>query len=149
MNDINEIYIFNSFQDEKSSILKTFKVNDIQWCEKAIYIQIKIQQEKFFKKMKKFIDSYEQWRKKSDLVTGEYYNNKEALVTATNKRIMLAKTIPKNVLSDMKALDRIPQIDLCNEINKRLDNLNTNFMQSNLEGKIDEYNLKEHKNNLS
>jgi len=149
MQDINEIYIYTSSTDEKSAIIKSLKAEKIWEGERAVFIQIKLQQEKFFKKMKKFLWCYEYWKKKSDIVTGEFYNNKEILLTLSNKKLALSKNTPKNVFGEMRALDRVPQIDLCNEVHKRLDIISTEVLQRNFDGKIDEYNLKEQKNNLS
>jgi hypothetical protein len=53
------------------------------------------------------------------------------------------------VLSELRALDRVPQIDLVNEVHKMLNTIHESAISKRIENMVDEYNAKEHKNSLS
>ena len=56
------------------------------------------------------------WKKQADSINSQFYQQKEALEEIEMKRRKVAATFDKKLLSELRALDRIPQIDLINEI---------------------------------
>ena len=147
--DINEFYAVSTFLDHRTSMLKLVPPQKIQDLISACYWHIKVQQEKFFKRASKLFDVYEKWKKESEKITSQYLNTKESLMQAYNKQKQIEKTLDKRYFTELRALDRVPQIDLITEVYKLLRKIELQVTTKRLENMINDFNTKAHRNTLS
>ena len=131
--DVNEFFHISSLVDEKSQLIQSIAPEKIQEAIKVCSLHIKIQRKKFFKKTNGIFENYEDWKKKTDFIISEYVKQKDLLEALQRKRNTLKKEVDKKYFSEMRALDRIPQVDLCNEVNRLLQETNTRIKQQKID----------------
>lgn len=149
MFDINEFYHVASFQDEKSPSLANLDADLVKNAKKSCAALIRIEEEKFLKKARKIVTLLNRWRKGADLITGDYYMLKDQTTDLNNRRAAVIKDIPKKLLSEMRALDRVPQTDMCIEVNRRLEELSVQLKGEKYEIMLDEFNSRDYSKTLS
>jgi hypothetical protein len=147
--DINELYAVSSFLDPRTSLLKLVSPEKIQDLISSCFWLIKTQQEKFHKRASRLFGVYDKWKKESDTITAQYLQNKDSLISAHNRQKQIEKTLDKRYFTELRALDRVPQIDMIDEVYKILKRIHVHVSMNRLENMINDFNAKIHRNTLS
>jgi len=137
--DINEFYYLSSLLDDKSPSIKAAQPEKILEASQICNIHIRIQRNKFFKRATSLFEDFDDWKKKTELIISEYLKQKDDVEGLQKKRLQLKKEMDKKYFSEMRALDRIPQVDLCNEVNKILAEINTRIKSQRIDLMLKEF----------
>ncbi len=137
--DLNEFYYISSLLDEKSQLIKSIENDRIQDGIKTCYVHIKIQREKFFKRANNLLESYDEWKKRSELIVSEFLKHKDLNEILVKKRKLLKKEVDPKYFTELRALDRIPQVDLCNEVNKILKEISAKSKEQKIDLMLREF----------
>ena len=137
--DINEFYYVSSLLDEKSQLIKSIESDKIQEAIQICYLHIRLQRKKFFKRANYLFENYDEWKKKTELIISEYLKQKDLTESLVKKRKMLKKELDPKYFTEMRALDRIPQVDLCNEVNKLLMDINSRIKDQKIDLMLREF----------
>ena len=138
-NDINEFYYVSSLLDEKSPFIKSIDTDKIQEAIQICYVHIRLQRNKFFKKANNLFESYDEWKKKTEVIISEFLKQKDLSESLLKKRKLLKKELDPKYFTEMRALDRIPQVDLCNEVNKLMKDINSRIKDKKIDLMLREF----------
>jgi len=139
LHDINEFYYLSSLLDDKSPSIKAAQPEKIQEAIQICNIHIRIQRNKFFKRANGLFEDFEDWKKKTQLIISEYLKQRDTVEGLQKKRLLLKKELDKKYFTEMRALDRIPQVDLCNEVNKILAEINAKIKSQRVDLMLKEF----------
>ena len=138
-NDINEYYSISSLLDEKAQIIDSISPERIRDAIQVCNLHIRMYRKKFFKRANSFFEDYDEWKKKADFILSEYIRQRDSLEGLQARRNALKKDSDKKYFTEMRALDRIPQVDLCNEVNKMIQNVNATIKQQRIDLMLREF----------
>jgi len=137
--DINEFYFVSSLLDEKSQLIKSIEPNMIQEAIQICHMHIRIQRSKFFKRANNLFENYDEWKKKTELIISEFLKQKDLTESLVKKRKLLKKELDPKFFTEMRALDRIPQVDLWKEVNKLLKDINVRIKDQKIDLMLREF----------
>ena len=138
-NDINEFYSISSLLDEKAQIIDSISPERIRDAIQVCNLHIRMYRKKFFKRANSFFEDHDEWKKKADFILSEYVRQRDSLEGLQARRNALKKDSDKKYFTEMRALDRIPQVDLCNEVNKMIQNVNATIKQQRIDLMLREF----------
>lgn len=118
--DINELYSFISTNDQ-NSIEANLDIENINNSLKAAEIHLEREKRRLAKISNEFKENIKNYRNFAGKLNEENDRLMKEKTFIRKEIINLEKSIPKNILTEFRALDRIPQIDLSRELFKEIN----------------------------
>lgn len=117
--DINELYSFISINDQ-NLIEANLDTSNINNSLKAVEIHLEREKRRLNRISNEFKENIKNYRNIAEKLNEE--NDRLMKEKTLRKKDIagLEKSIPKNILSEFRAMDRIPQIDLSRELFKQI-----------------------------
>lgn len=138
-NDISSQYEVNSLMSEKAIETKLKNSHQISTVIKGCQLSLHIQRKRFFKLWNQFNENTEIWSSIAQSFTEKYLKYQKLNSELLSENQKLAEIIPKNFLSEFRALDRMPYIDLSRAFFAEINEIGFTAKQNDTIEKIDNF----------
>eukprot|EP01017_Pseudomicrothorax_dubius_P021291 TRINITY_DN2296_c0_g1_i1.p1 TRINITY_DN2296_c0_g1~~TRINITY_DN2296_c0_g1_i1.p1 ORF type:complete len:314 (-),score=52.81 TRINITY_DN2296_c0_g1_i1:303-1244(-) len=145
--DMNDYFLVSSYQDE-GYILSKVNASSLARAIKACSIHIEIQSQKLLKQIRTFQKDSKAYRESAALVYKRFEQIKEESLQLIQNYKKFKETVPKELFSEARALDRIPLLDYLRETERRIAEVKELAEKRDFESKWQEYELDSRKDNL-